>query len=84
MVHSLTTYATRLRSIAMAQQGLHKNAAFGRGRTGVLRMISQLGCLQFDSISVVIRAHRHILSTRVPGADLRHLSRLLADREIYE
>ena len=68
----------------MAQQGLHKNAAFGRGRTGVLRMISQLGCLQFDSISVVIRAHRHILSTRVPEADLRRLSRLLADREIYE
>ncbi|MAW28836.1 MAG: hypothetical protein CMP98_08555 [Gammaproteobacteria bacterium] len=76
--------ATKLRSIAMAQQGLHKNAAFGRGRTGVLQMISQLGYLQLDSISVVVRAHRHILRTRVPGADLRHLGRLLADREIYE
>lgn len=74
----------RLRSVALAQQGLHKAIPFGRGHGGVLRMIRQLGYLQLDSISVVARAHRHIQRTRVPGADLAHLDKLLTAREIFE
>ena len=76
--------AKRLRGIALAQQGLQKAFHFGRGRGGVRRMIQQLGYLQLDSISVVVRAHRHILRRRVPGGDLDHLEHLLREREIFE
>ena len=74
----------RLRRIALDRQGLLKRAPFGRGRAAVLGAIRHLGYLQLDTISVVVRAHHHIMRTRVPNYRPGHLDRLVADREIFE
>lgn len=73
-----------LRRIALLQQGLLRPAAFGRGRAAVLRALSRLGYIQIDTISVVERAHHHVLRSRVPNFAPKHLQRLLADGEVFE
>ena len=59
-------------------------AAFGRGRGAVLRALSRLGYVQIDTISVVERAHHHVLRSRVPNFEARQLQRLIADGEVFE
>ena len=56
----------RLRRIALASQGLLKNEPFGRGMVGALKAINHIGYVQIDTISVVERAHHHVLHSRVP------------------
>lgn len=74
----------KLRRIALANQGLLKRQPFGRGLDATSRTIRHLGYVQIDAISVVVRAHNHILRTRVPDFENRHIQRLLADRKIFE
>jgi uncharacterized protein YcaQ len=74
----------RLRRIALQQQGLLQRATFGRGRAAVMRALSRLGYIQIDTISVVERAHHHVLRSRVPNFEPRYLQRLLADGEAFE
>ena len=58
---------------------------FGRGRKAVKRAIDQLSWLQIDTISVVERAHHHILRTRVSNYEPLMLHRLQADeRQFFE
>ena len=40
--------------------------------------------MQIDTISVVSRAHHHVLHSRIPNYDPRHLNRLQADGAIFE
>jgi uncharacterized protein YcaQ len=68
----------------LLQQGLLRSAAFGRGRGAVLRALSRLGYIQIDTISVVERAHHHVLRSRVPNFEPKQLQRLLADGEVFE
>ncbi len=75
---------TKLRRIALARQGLVGRDPFGRGRAATLRAIRHLGYLQIDTISVVVRAHNHVMRTRVPNFQPQYLDRLLHDREIFE
>lgn len=72
------------RRIALASQGLARPAAFGRGLPAVRRAIDRLGYVQIDTISVVERAHHHVLRSRVPNYAQSMLDRLLADREVFE
>lgn len=74
----------KLRRIALASQGLVKRQPFGRGLEATSRTICHLGYVQIDTISVVVRAHNHILRTRVPNFDSRQIEQLLADRKIFE
>ena len=76
--------ADRLRRMALAAQGLLKDAPFGRGRGATRRAIEALGYVQIDTISVVARAHDHVLHSRVPNYAPRHLDRLQAAGEIFE
>lgn len=50
---------------------LNAGAAFdrpdGRGATAVANLVQRIGFVQIDTISVVARAHHHILATRIPG-----------------
>lgn len=78
------TVARRLRRLSLERQGLLKQAPFGRGIGGARRAIQTLGYVQLDTISVVDRAHDHVLRSRVPGYRPEHLNRLQADGSIFE
>lgn len=71
---------TKARRIAIASQGLGKAFPFGRGKAGVLKAIQHLGYVQIDTISVVERAHHHVLWTRIPNYKKTHLE-ILQEKE---
>lgn len=75
---------SKLRRIALEQQGLLKTNSFGRGKKAVLRAIQQLGYVQIDTISVVARAHHHVLWSRVGNYRADFLAQLVAERELFE
>jgi uncharacterized protein YcaQ len=74
----------RLARIAVAAAGLHRRAPFGRGRPGARRALEHLGYAQIDTISVVRRAHEHVLRSRAPAVGPDHLNDLLRRREAFE
>jgi uncharacterized protein YcaQ len=76
--------AAKLRRIALNQQGLLKTAYFGRGKRATLRAIEQLGYVQIDTISVVERAHHHVLWSRVANYRAEFLDQLVKQREVFE
>jgi uncharacterized protein YcaQ len=67
------------RRLFLSRQGLLRTDQFGRGKNAVRRAIDQLTWLQIDTISVVERAHHHILRTRVSNYEPLMLHRLQAD-----
>ncbi|MFV2033010.1 MAG: winged helix-turn-helix domain-containing protein [Gammaproteobacteria bacterium] len=74
----------KLRRIALNQQGLLKTDSFGRGKQATLRAIEHLGYVQIDTISVVERAHHHVLRSRVSNYEAKFLDRLVEERRIFE
>lgn len=74
----------RLRRLALASQGLLPMAPFGQGLAGTHDAIKHLGYVQIDTISVVERAHHHVLHTRVPKFQPEMIHRLLASGRIFE
>jgi hypothetical protein len=76
--------APKLRRIALDRQGLLKTDCFGRGKRATLRAIEQLGYVQIDTISVVERAHHHVLWSRVPNYQPKFLDQLVAERKVFE
>ncbi len=79
-----TENTTRLRRIALDRQGLLRRAPFGTGLAGTRRAVERLGSVQIDTISVVSRAHDHVLQVRVPGYRSDMLHRLQADGSVFE
>lgn len=73
-----------LKGLALSHQGLEKNNTFGEGLSGTLNAIEHLGYVQIDTISVVERAHHHVLWSRVPDYQLSHLNQLVKDQLIFE
>lgn len=73
-----------LRRITLKNQGLNQNSLFSAGLTGTQQAIEQLGYVQIDTISVIERAHHHILWNRVPDYQLEHLNALVAKQQIFE
>ena len=74
----------KLRRIALGAQGLLRDAPFGRGISGARKAISHIGYVQIDTISVVERAHHHVLRARVPNFQPQMLNKMLRDRSIFE
>ncbi|MBI3555065.1 MAG: YcaQ family DNA glycosylase [Deltaproteobacteria bacterium] len=73
------------RFLALHAQGLTDASAFGLGKPGVLRAVEHLGYVQIDTISVVERAHHHVLWTRVPDYRPAWLDELQTkDTKIFE
>lgn len=72
------------RRLAVISQGLHRNRAFGKGEQALLKCLDQLGYIQIDTISVVQRAHHHVLWTRVPDYQEQQLDKLQRSRHILE
>lgn len=57
---------TQARRLALsAGAGFHRPS--GRGPAGVSDLVDRIGFVQIDTISVVERAHHHILGARMPG-----------------
>ncbi|MFK7887947.1 MAG: winged helix-turn-helix domain-containing protein [Gammaproteobacteria bacterium] len=75
---------TRLRRIALSAQGLLQAQPFGRGLNGARAAIEHIGYVQLDTISVVERAHHHVLYSRVPNFHPDMANRLLIDGDIFE
>ncbi|WP_336042598.1 winged helix-turn-helix domain-containing protein [Acinetobacter dispersus] len=73
-----------LKRLALSHQGLEKNNSFGEGLSGTQKAIEHLGYVQIDTISVVERAHHHVLWSRVPNYQLAHLNQLVKEKQIFE
>ncbi|ADY81248.1 hypothetical protein BDGL_000662 [Acinetobacter pittii PHEA-2] len=73
-----------LKQLTLFNQGLGKTSRFAKGMDGTLQAIEHLGYVQIDTISVVERAHHHILWSRVPDYGLSHLNSLVGERQIFE
>lgn len=73
-----------LRHLALSKQGLTSQPQFGTGLSGTRSAIEHLGYVQIDTISVVERAHHHVLWSRVPGYDPTHLNQLIREQHIFE
>jgi uncharacterized protein YcaQ len=81
--HPLTT--AQARHIWLRAQRLDSAAPFGEGPEAVASAVEHLGYVQIDTISVIERAHHHILWTRIPAyrrADLRQAQSV--DKSIFE
>ena len=74
----------KLRRIALHRQGLLRPASFGRGKAATLRAVERIGYVQIDTISVVERAHHHVLWSRVPNYRPDFLERLVDERKLFE
>lgn len=74
----------RLRRIALAAQGLLKVQPYGRGLPGARKAIAHIGYVQVDTISVVERAHHHVLHSRVPGFKPAMANQMLRNGDIFE
>jgi uncharacterized protein YcaQ len=81
---SNTPSAGKLRRITLNQQGILKADSFGRGKQATLRAIEQIGYVQIDTISVVARAHHHVLWSRVSNYQTEYLTELVAERQLFE
>lgn len=72
------------RRLALFKQGLASQQQFGADLSGTRRAIEHLGYVQIDTLSVVERAHHHVLWNRVPGYDPTHLNQLINEQHIFE
>lgn len=74
----------RLRRMALAAQGLLQTQPFGRGLAGARNAINHIAYVQIDTISVVERAHHHVLHSRVPQFTPAMTNKMLVDRDVFE
>jgi uncharacterized protein YcaQ len=74
------------RAIVLRSQGLADDPApFGLGKPGVLQAIKHLAYVQVDTVSVIQRAHHHVLWARVPDYQPEMLHRLQSpDAQVFE
>ena len=75
---------SRLRRVALTAQGLSQTEPYGHGLVGARKAINHIGYVQIDSISVVERAHNHILHSRVPKFKATMTNQMLLDGDIFE
>jgi uncharacterized protein len=73
-----------LRRLALASQGLLQVQPYGRGLVGARKAIEHIGYVQIDTISVVERAHHHVLYSRVPEFKPAMTNQMLLDRDVFE
>ena len=82
---SLPLSKAQAKHIWLRAQRLDSAAPFGEGPQAVASAVDHLGYVQIDTISVIERAHHHILWTRIPSyrrADLRQAQSV--DKSVFE
>jgi uncharacterized protein YcaQ len=83
MIESISQRTAR--RLALHAQLLDGRAKIKKGKEGVAQSIGHLGYVQIDTISVIERAHHHVLWTRVPGYEPTHLHEAQAiERTVFE
>ncbi len=76
--------ASKLRKLALSCQGLTLARPFGSGTKAVAQAIDHLGYIQIDTISVVERAHHHVLWSRIPDYTPASLANLIEQKRVFE
>ncbi len=77
--------ARQLRRIVLESQGLLRSHPFGNGISAVQSAVAHLHSVQIDTISVVDRAHHHILRTRIPDYTPAMLHQLqCVEKRVFE
>ena len=76
--------AARLRRLALRGQGVGGARKLGAGVAGVRKTLERIGYVQIDTISVVARAHHHVLFTRVSRYREDMLNELVRERRAFE
>lgn len=71
------------RALAVCSQALTAAHAF-KGKEGALQALEHIGYAQIDTLSVVQRAHHHVLWSRVAGYRPEHLRQLVAEKAAFE
>lgn len=81
-----TTLSLELaRKIALNHHGLSGTEGKPSGKDRVMEIIRRAGYIQIDSMSVIQRAHHHVLWTRLPDYQPQLLHELHArDRQVFE
>ncbi len=80
-----TLSSGQARRLCVECQLLGERAAPPSGKEGVVSIVEHLGYVQIDTISVIERAHHHVIWTRVPDYNSAMLHELQAmDRTIFE
>ena len=74
----------RLKHLALHAQGLGSAPLLNPGADGALQAISHLGYVQIDTLSVIERAHHHVLWNRVPDYEPANLNHLVGEKKIFE
>ena len=71
------------RALAIHSQGLAATRNY-KEKAGALSAIEQIGYAQIDTLSVVNRAHHHVLWSRVGGYQIHHLHELVKEKSVFE
>ncbi|WP_200768745.1 winged helix-turn-helix domain-containing protein [Vibrio nigripulchritudo] len=72
------------RKLALLSQGLPPKSPKSHSPAHTLNVMEQIGYVQIDTISVVQRAHHHVLWSRNPKYRPEHLDKLIADKKVVE
>ena len=70
--------------IALLSQGLLSQHLTGTPYQKTIQTMATLNYVQIDTISVVQRAHHHIMWSRNPHYQLSHLDKMIQEKEVYE
>jgi hypothetical protein len=73
-----------LRRLALDSQGLLQTQPYGTGLAGARKAVNHLGYVQIDTLSVVERAHHHVLYSRVPKFTPEMTNQLLLNGDVFE
>ena len=80
----LTLTLPQARALMLAAQGLAAPPSQPAVKADILSTVRRIHNLQIDTISVVARAHLHILWSRIGAFDLRGLEELHAEGALFE
>lgn len=75
---------SQARKLALLSQCLSSKPTRSQSEIHTLKVIEQIGYVQIDTISVVERAHHHVLWSRNANYQPTHLDKLVADRKVFE
>ena len=72
------------RRLAIHCQGLNTRWKLAAGKEGAAQVVERLGYVQIDTISVIERAHHHVLGTRHRSYRPSMIDELLVERRVFE
>lgn len=70
--------------IILEQQLLGAGHTLPAGKAGAAAGVAHLGYVQIDTLSVIMRAHHHVLWTRIPGYKESQLNELVREKQLFE